>query len=526
VKLLYGMMLHVPHTNSSAVAGIADMPGPGQNKTGGRLFSAIFLVLAGCVIVTGCLGAITFPGSNGQTHLAENEGKLSVYFLDVGQGDSTLFVYEGKTILIDAGEADVGDRVVSDLRSCNVTQIDLLVTTHPHSDHIGGMQKVLAAFPVGSVLDAGLPHPSPTYEHFLDTIEQEHIPYQVAGQGQVIKFDPAIRVFVLSPPKERAGDDPNDNSVVLRISYGAVDFLMTGDLDNAGEEALLKTRYPLDAEILKVGHHGSSSSTSPPFLARIHPETAIISAGVDNPYNHPNVETLDLLKQGGVKVYRTDLNGTIFIRTDGMSYSVKTGTHGSGIVPIPVSSRAARTPVPDFTLPTLPGDAIVPLQSITLPPFAANWTIPSLPPVPPIGNKSGVNALSHFADNWTIPSLPPAPQIGNATGVYINATQFDAPGDDRQNLNGEWIRLTNRGDDWVLLAGWTLSDSTGSHPYVFPAYILTPNSSVTVYSGRGTINDTALFMERDEPLWGNTGDLAILKDGSGHIIDQRYEGST
>jgi competence protein ComEC len=506
-------MPHVPHTSSSAVAGIADMPGPAQIKRGGRLFTAILLVLTGCVIVTGCLGAITFPGSGGQTHRAENEGKLSVYFLDVGQGDSTLFVYEGKTILIDAGEADMGDRVISDLRSWNVTQIDLLVATHPHSDHIGGMQKVLAAFPVKKVLDTGLPHPSPTYEHLLDAIEQEHIPYQVAEQGQVIAVDPAIRVFVLSPPKERTGYDPNDNSVVLRISYGTIDFLMAGDLDNAGEDTLIKTGYPLDAEILKVGHHGSSSSTSSSFLARVHPETAIISVGADNPYGHPHAETLDHLKQSGVMVYRTDLNGTILIRSDGMSYSVKTGTNAPGIAPIPVSSTPTRT--------TLPQEAIVPLPSFTLPPLAANWTIPSLPPVPSIGDTSGVNSLSSFADNWTIPSLPPAPQIGNATGVYISSAQFDAPGDDRQNLNGEWVRLTNRGHDLVLIAGWTLSDSTGSKPYVFPAYILNPDSSVTVYTGWGTMNDTALFMGRDEPLWGNTGDKAILKDGSGHIIDQR-----
>ncbi len=464
------------------------MTGPEQKKAGIRLSAAIFLVLAVCVIAPGCLNAITTPGSRGQTHLAENEGKLSACFFDVGQGDSTLFIYEGKTILIDAGEVDMGDRVVSDLRSRNVTRIDLLVATHPHSDHIGGMQKVLAAFPVGKVLDTGLPHPSPIYEHFLETIEQEHIPYQVAQQGQTVNVDPALRVLVLSPPEERSGEDLNTDSIVLRISYGTVDFLMTGDLDNAGEDALLRTGYPLDAEILKVGHHGSSSSTSPAFLDRVHPETAIISVGKDNPYGHPHRETMDLLERSGVTVYRMDLNGTILVRTDGMSYSVKTQTNMSGITgvttpPLQTVTTGTFFPVPAFTLPTL-----------TLPPFA---------------------------ENWTIPPLPPAPQIGNASGVYISATRFDAPGDDRQDLNGEWVRLTNRGEGLVLLAGWTLSDTTGSHPYVFPAYILMPGSSVTVYSGRGTMNDTALFMGLDAPLWDNTGDEATLKDGNGNIIDQR-----
>jgi hypothetical protein len=99
--------------------------------------------------------------------------------------------------------------------------------------------------------------------------------------------------------------------------------------------------------------------------------------------------------------------------------------------------------------------------------------------------------------------------------------QFDAPGDDRQNLNNEWVRLTNRGDGLVLLAGWTISDKAGSHPYVFPAFVLMPKSSVTIYSGSGKMNDTALFMGRDTPVWTHSGDVATLKDGSGTIIDQR-----
>jgi competence protein ComEC len=450
--------------------------------------AAVCLVLVGFAVVTGCLGTITFPGFNtsGQSHLAENQGKLFVYFLDVGQGDSSLFFYEGKTIMIDAGEYEMGDRVVDELLSHGVTKIDLLVATHPHSDHIGGMQKVLAAFPVGKVLDTGLPLPSPSYEHFLETIEQKHIPYQIAEQGQTIDVDPALRLLVLSPPKDRSAEDLNANSVVLRISYGAIDFLMTGDLGKEGEDALIRTGYPLDAEILKVGHHGSSSSTSAAFLARVRPETAVISVGRDNPYGHPHTETMDLLEKRGVMVYRTDRDGTILVRSDGISYQVKTGMNTSWV--------GAGTPAPVFTLPTLPGDLVIPLPSVTLPPFP---------------------------ENWTSPSLPVVPQIGNASWIYISATQFDAPGDDRQNLNNEWVRLTNRGEGLVLLSGWTLSDRTGSHQYIFPAYILMPGSSVTVYSGMGAMNDTSLFMGLEAPLWGNTNDQATLKDGNGHIIDQR-----
>src|SRR5512137_2750216 len=482
----------------SRVHRAVDMDKPAQKPSrSGRIVksAAIFIVLISCIITAGCISNFTVPdfGTNRSTHLADNDGKLSVYFLDAGQGDSTLVLFSNKSILIDAGDAGMGDRVVSDLKALGVRRIDLLVATHPHSDHIGGMQKVLAAFPVGQVLDSGLPHTSSTYEHFLETIEQKNIPYQVAEQGQTYDIDPALTIFVLSPPEDRFGDDLNTNSIVLRISYGTVAFLMAGDMGGESENALVKSGYPLDAKILKVGHHGSFSSSSSLFLERVRPETAIIMVGKDNPYGHPHKETLDLLKRYGVTVYRTDLDGTIVIQSDGMSYSVKTEATDKGIWAVPASMGGTNPTVKttthrNVTLPSIRADITVPNPSFTQPATTVNLTFP---------------------------------QIGNASSIYISAMQFDAPGDDRQNLNNEWVRLTNRGDGLVLLAGWTLSDKTGLHPYTFPAFVLMPNSSVTIYSGSGKMNDTALFMGRAAPNWNNSGDVAILKDGSGTIIDQK-----
>jgi competence protein ComEC len=255
---------------------------------------------------------------------------------------------------------------------------------------------------------------------------------------------------------------------------------------------LIRSGYPLDAEILKVGHHGSSSSTSPSFLARVRPEMGVLFLGEDNPYGHPHQETLDLLKESGVTLYRTDRDGTVVVRTDGMSYSVKTETNDPGIWNVS-TIRETTTVTPVFTLPSLPA-----LDLIPLPPAAANLTVP-------------------------VPALI-VPQIGNASSIYISATQFDAPGDDRQNLNGEWVQLTNKGDDTVLIAGWTLSDKGQGILYTFPAILLVPGESVTIFSGTGTLNNTALFMGKTEPGWGNSGESAILKDGRGTIIDQRSEG--
>jgi competence protein ComEC len=361
-----------------------DKPAEAPSLSGRSVASAaIFIVLISCIITAGCIDKFTIPdfGNNRSTHLADNDGKLSVYFLDVGQGDSTLVLFSNKSILIDAGEADMGDRVVRDLKALGVSRIDFLVATHPHSDHVGGMQKVLAAFPVGQVLDSGLPHTSSTYEHFLETIEQKNIPYRVAEQGQTIDIDPALTIFVLSPPIERFSDDPNTNSVVLRISYGTVAFLFAGDMGGESENALVKSGYPLDAKFLKVGHHGSYSSTTSSFLERVRPETAIIMVGKDNPYGHPHQETLDLLKRYGVTVYRTDLDGTIVIRSDGMSYSVKTESTDKGIWGVPALgggtiSTVKTTPSQNITIPSIRADITVPNPSFTQPATPVNFTFP------------------------------------------------------------------------------------------------------------------------------------------------------
>jgi beta-lactamase superfamily II metal-dependent hydrolase len=457
------------------------------------------------ILITGIFsaGCADIPAWDDGSSLRTNTtGDLRAYFLDVGQGDSSVILFRDKVILIDAGEIDQGDRVVSDLRKLGVKKIDLLVATHPHSDHIGGMQKVLTVFPVGKVLDSGIPSSSILYEHFLETVDKKNIPYIVAEQGQTIDLDSSLRILVLSPSKERIGDDINTNSIVLRISYGTVNLLYTGDATTDAEPAMMKAGYPLDADILKVGHHGSSDAGSTAFLNRVDPEVAIISLGRDNEYGHPHRETLERLNAAGHLVLRTDLEGTVLVTSDGATYSVVTEKDSGNIWSQPgtttVTAITTTTPVSPVTTGATPAPVPFTLP-VTLPTIPSNITVP----VP----------------SFTLPSL----QVGNASSVSISAVQFNAPGDDTKNLNGEWVRLANRGEDAVLLTGWTLADRNSAEPYRFPAFLLLPGNSVTIYTGTGVLNDTALFMGRTEPIWGNSGDLATLKDGSGNIIDQRSE---
>ena len=233
-------------------------------------------------------------------------------------------------------------------------------------------------------------------------------------------------------------------------------------------------------------------STSPAFLARVHPEVAVIEVGKDNPYGHPHQQTLQKLADAGVTVYRTDRDGTVLVRSDGTSYAVTTETSAPGL-------WNRTTPAAQTTAATA----------------AVTGTIPPLPAIT-INATDLVQALPSNIPSITIPVTLPPLQIGNASSIYISATQFNAPGDDRENLNGEWVRISNRGDDAVLIAGWMLSDRRVA-PLCVP-----PGNPPALDIGdrfhrRGTLNDTSLYMGQSPPVWGNSGDVAILRtDGQDH----------
>lgn len=249
---------------------------------------------------------------------------LTVHFIDVGQGDSELLQFAGKNVLIDAGEQDIGPRVESYLRDHGASSLDLVVATHPHEDHIGGLLTILNDFTVGQVLDSGQTHTSQTFENYLNLIDQKNIPFSTAERGQTIDLDPSLQIEVLSPPATLFSGDLNQNSIVLKVTYSNVSFLFMGDAGIEAEDSIMAAGYDLQSDILKVGHHGSSSSSSPAFLSAVRPEVEIIEVGAANDYGHPTQKTLSALQSTSSKVYRTDTNGDIVVTTDGQNYSVST----------------------------------------------------------------------------------------------------------------------------------------------------------------------------------------------------------
>jgi len=246
---------------------------------------------------------------------------LTIHMIDVGQGESILIsTPNNKTILIDAGEASQGKKVKSYLLKHGVDKIDLLIGTHPHTDHIGGLPEIINNFEVKKIIMPKKLHTSATFEKLLATIESKNLTIASPKPNNIIEFDKDIKLHFLGPIRDY-GDNLNLWSVVFRLDYNNKSFLFTGDMEREAEMDLINT-YSIDdlsANVLNVGHHGSDSSTTQQFLDCVNPEIALISLGSNNPYNHPHEEVITRLVQSGVLIYRTDLQNTVVIYSDGKS---------------------------------------------------------------------------------------------------------------------------------------------------------------------------------------------------------------
>ena len=263
---------------------------------------------------------------------------LRIDFVDVGQGDGALVTGPtGKRVLIDGGPREAGPTLAALLRAQHAAQIDLVLLTHRHEDHLGGIAEVARAVPVRLFMDAPFEHRSQVYEQLLETLQERHVIVRAATTGRTIDVGGGATLTMLGPPEppiRRSRSDVNANSVVARLDYGAVGVLFAADAEPQTERWLLASGARLPAQILKVAHHGGRYSSTAPFLSAVAPAIAVISVGEPNEYGHPTPEALARLEQAHAHIYRTDRDGTVTIETDGARLTITTARGKREILPV------------------------------------------------------------------------------------------------------------------------------------------------------------------------------------------------
>lgn len=291
-----------------------------SGKKSSPLMILLGILVVGAAVVLQQLGL--FETEEPVSENVSGSAEAQVYFIDVGQGDSELIRLKdsGIDILIDAGTRSTKQELADYLKELGVDDIDILIGTHPHEDHIGGMAKIIEEFPIGTLY---LPETSDemtpttkTYESLLDAAESKNVTVRTAAAGDVLLEQGNTSFKVLSP-SHTDYDNLNDYSIVTRLKVGDTAFLFQGDAETPVEEEILDSGADVSCDVIKLGHHGSSTSSSRAYLEAANPSAAVISCGVGNEYGHPHRETMDSLEKLSITPYRTDTQKTLLAETDG-----------------------------------------------------------------------------------------------------------------------------------------------------------------------------------------------------------------
>ncbi|APC79834.1 TPA: ComEC/Rec2 family competence protein [Clostridium botulinum] len=270
-----------------------------------------------CLLI--CL-SIVFTACSQQSSNAVNtsnkSNELKVHYIDVGQGDSILVQTKDKNILIDAGTRKSSDSLISYLKKQHIKKLDYVIATHPHEDHIGGMPKVIEEFEISNFYAPKKTANTKIFKDMILQLKKKNLKINVAKKGISLDLSNNSSLDFLAPVKDNY-ENTNDSSAVVKLTHGNTKFLFTGDAEKTSEKDILNSNEDLSSNVLKVGHHGSHSSSSKEFLDKINPKIAIISCGKNNDYGHPHKETMKELKKRNIEVYRTDIDGNIVLTSDG-----------------------------------------------------------------------------------------------------------------------------------------------------------------------------------------------------------------
>ena len=251
------------------------------------------------------------------------KNQMSVHYIDVGQGDCILIQVNNKNLLIDSGPSSNRKELLDYLEKLNIKKLDYIIATHPHEDHIGNMDTIIRRYNIESFYSPKVTHSSTTFENMISSLVDKNLKINILNKGvSGIDLGKNTSVSVYSPLENLYTDNLNDYSPIIKITFLNNSFLFTGDAEISTENTVLSQNKNLKCDILKVGHHGSSTSTSLDFLTAVNPSVAIISVGKNNSYGHPTTQTLSLLNSLNIKTIRTDINGTIIAISDGKNINI------------------------------------------------------------------------------------------------------------------------------------------------------------------------------------------------------------
>jgi competence protein ComEC len=460
----------------------------------------IVLIFGFLVATAGCASSITsdeggtdLDETPGPTTVSDADGTLEVHFINVGQSVSTLIIGPtGETMLIDTGDfTDDGELVLQYLRGHDIDRIDHMIVTHNDADHIGGNAAIIEYFEteadgIGAIYDPGIAASTETYNEYLDAVEEHDVTLFETREGDSISLE-GIDINVLGPPDPYLENEArNENSIVLQLQFGQTSFLFPGDAED-DQEAYLVEEYgsSLQSTVLKAGHHGSQSSSSGPFLDAVAPQAVIVSSAYDSRYDHPNEETLQRLASRSLTTYWTATHGNIVLVSDGEEVQVKT-----------------QRDAPTDPLSLREGD---PLQPGTTADIQTRTILTGDTVTTPVVTDGGTQTSS--------PS-----EINTPASLAIDQINADAAGDDRENLNDEFIIIQNTGSEELDLTGWTVRDAA-DRTYNFPdGFSLSPNEAVTLHTGSGTDTATDLYWGSGSPIWNNDGDTIIITNSEGEEV--------
>ena len=289
-----------------------------MNKFKHKGYKALKIILTISAIII----SISFLTQNNNVNY---ENKMIIHYIDVGQGDCILIQVNNKNLLIDSGPSSNRKDLLNYLEKLNIKKFDYIIATHPHEDHIGNMDTIIKRYNIGSFYSPKVITSSTTFENMISALVDKNLKINVLKKGvKGIDLGKNTEIEVFSPLENISSDNLNDYSPIIKITFFNNSFLFTGDAEIPTEDTVLSQNNNLNCDILKVGHHGSSTSTSTDFLISTNPSVAIISVGKNNSYGHPTSETLSLLNSYNIRTIRTDINGTVIAISDGKNINIST----------------------------------------------------------------------------------------------------------------------------------------------------------------------------------------------------------